>query len=95
MEKGGGIHAVGSLTKAKVPTVKNLIQKYSHDIPCYGGIQWYTLLTLVRARLYRFLHLRYIKDWVTRVHAMIDGRGQIDYSIVPNSRLRLIFKCNT
>ena len=23
--------------------------------------------------------LRYIKDWVMRVHAMIDGRGQIDY----------------
>ena len=39
--------------------------------------------------------LRYIKDWVTRVHAMIDGRGQIDYSIVPNSRLRLIFKYKT
>ena len=29
MEKGGGIYAVGSLIKAKVPTVKNLIQKYS------------------------------------------------------------------
>ena len=32
MEKGGGVYAVGSLTKAKVPMVKNLIQKYSHDI---------------------------------------------------------------
>ena len=54
MKKGGGIYAVGSLIKAKVPTVKNLIQKYSYDIiPCYGG----TLLTLVRARLYRCLHL--------------------------------------
>ena len=35
--------------------------------------------------------LRYIKDWATRVHAMIDGRGQviveIDYSIVPFSLL--------
>ena len=48
MEKGGGIYAVGSLIKAKVPMVKNLILNYSHDIPCYGG----TLLTLVRARLY-------------------------------------------
>ena len=53
MEKGGGTCAVGSLIKAKVPTVKNLIQKYSHDIPCYSD----TLLTLVRARLYRCLHL--------------------------------------
>ena len=52
-----------------------------------------------RARLSKWTEetkvLRYIKDWVKRVHAMIDGRGQIDYSIVPNSRLRLIFKYKT
>ena len=29
MEKGGGIYSVGSLIKAKVPTAKDLVQKYS------------------------------------------------------------------
>ena len=51
----------------------------------------YVQVNVVQGAALQSWNLRYIKDWATRVHAMIDGRGQviveIDYSIVQFSLL--------
>ena len=76
--------------------IKAMVKKYPDCLQYrdeYDGTAFLTACGYGHVQLAE--QLRYIKDWVTRVHAMIDGRGQIDYSIVPNSRLRLIFKYKT